>query len=116
MSKPIPGENIIELKPARLIVSSAEFIAGFVPPDYLIDGLVQRRFVYSLTAPTGPGKTAVALFLCACVALGRPIGEYQLEPGRVLYLAGENPDDVRMRWLAMAEAMEFDIDKIDVYF
>jgi AAA domain/Toprim domain len=100
----------------RLIVSSAEFIAGFVPPDYLIDGLVQRRFVYSLTAPTGTGKTAVALLLCACVALGRPVGEYQLERGRVLYLAGENPDDVRMRWLAMADAMGFDIAAIDVHF
>jgi AAA domain len=100
----------------RLILSSADFIAGFVPPDYLIDGLVQRRFVYSLTAPTGTGKTAVALLLCACVALGRPIGEYQLERGRVLYLAGENPDDVRMRWLAMADAMGFDIAAIDVHF
>jgi hypothetical protein len=99
-----------------LIVSSADFIAGFVPPDYLIDGLVQRRFVYSLTAPTGTGKTAIALLLTACVALGRSVGEYQLDRGRVLYLAGENPDDVRMRWLAMADAMDFDIRTIDVHF
>jgi hypothetical protein len=32
--------------PERLIKSSAEFLGGFVPPDYLIDGLVQRRFLY----------------------------------------------------------------------
>src|SRR5258705_6043372 len=114
MSKSIPGENVIELKPARLIVSSAEFIAGFIPPDYLIDGLVQRRFVYSLTAPTGTGKTAIALLLAASIGLGRQIGEYQIEPGPVLYLASANPDDVRMRWLAMADAMDFDIDKIEV--
>jgi len=100
----------------RLILSSAAFIAGFVPPDYLIDGLVQRRFIYSLTAPTGTGKTAVALLLCASVALGRPIAEYPVEQGRVLYLAGENPDDVRMRWLAMAQAMGFDIETIPVHF
>ncbi len=48
--------------------------------------------------------------------MGRPIGEYNVERGRVLYLAGENPDDVRMRWLAMADRMEFDIDAIDVHF
>lgn len=101
---------------AKLIVSSADFIAGFIPPDYLIDGLVQRRFCYSMTAPTGSGKTAVALLLSASVALGRPLGEYPLEQGRVLYLAGENPDDIRMRWLAMADVMEFDTDTIDVHF
>jgi hypothetical protein len=101
---------------AKLIVSSSEFIAGFVPPDYLIDGLVQRRFCYSLTAPTGSGKTAVALLLSAHVALGRSIGEYSLEQGRVLYLAGENPDDIRMRWLVMADRMGFDIGKIPVHF
>jgi AAA domain len=101
---------------AKLIVSSADFIAGFVPPDYLIDGLIQRRFCYSITAPTGSGKTAIALLLSASVALGLPIGEYNVERGRVLYLAGENPDDVRMRWLAMADSMEFDIGTIDVHF
>lgn len=109
-------EATTALASPTLIVTSADFIAGFIPPDYLIDGLVQRRFVYSLTAPTGTGKTAVALLLCAFVALGRSIGEYQLEQGRVLYLAGENPDDVRMRWLAMAEAMDFDINTVPVHF
>jgi RecA-family ATPase len=103
-------------KAQGLVVSSGDFIADFEPPDYLIDGLVQRRFIYSLTAPTGSGKTAVALLMCANVALGRGVGEYSVERGRVLYLAGENPDDIRMRWLAMADAMKFDIDKIDVHF
>src|ERR1035437_2271069 len=108
--------QIIRIERNTLIVSSADFVAGFVPPDYLIDGLVQRRFCYSLTAPTGSGKTAIALLLSASTALGRPIGEYFVERGRVLYLAGENPDDVRMRWLAMADSMKFDPAKIDVHF
>jgi hypothetical protein len=102
--------------PDKLIKSSAEFLADFIPPDYLIDGLLQRRFIYSMTAPTGSGKTAVALMFAAHTALGRAIGEYGLEGGRVLYFAGENPDDVRMRWLAMADHMDFDIGKIDVHF
>lgn len=99
-----------------LIVSSGEFTKDFVPPDYLIDGLIQRRFLYSLTAPTGAGKTAVALLIAAHVALGRTLGNLPLERGRVLYFAGENPDDLRMRWIAMAEHMGFDPDKIDVHF
>jgi hypothetical protein len=35
---------------------------------------------------------------------------------RVLYLAAENADDVRMRWIAFAQQMDFDIDTIEVYF
>lgn len=102
--------------PQRLVKSSAEFLAGFVPPDYLIDGLVQRRFLYSVTAPTGHGKTAVALLVSAHKALGLPIGKHDVDAGRVLYFAGENPDDVRMRWIALSERMGFDPETIDVHF
>ena len=34
----------------------------------------------------------------------------------MLYFAGENPDDVRMRWIAMAERLNFDADTIGVHF
>jgi predicted DNA-binding transcriptional regulator AlpA len=116
LAKLIEAAPMIGEAPSKLIVSSAEFLAGFIPPDYLIDGMLQRRFCYSLTAPTGSGKTAILLLMSASVALGRAIGEYQVEKGRVLYLAGENPDDVRMRWLAMADSMQFDPAQIDVHF
>jgi AAA domain-containing protein len=98
------------------ILSSAEFTAGFVPPDYVLDGILQRRFVYSFTGKTGGGKTAILTLLTASVGLGRPIGPHAIEQGRVLYFAGENPDDVRMRWVALAQQMDFDIGAIDVHF
>ena len=41
-------------------------------------------------------------------AWGSRSGKHQTEKGRVLYLAGENPDDIRMRWVAMADVMGFD--------
>lgn len=97
-------------------LGSGDFVAGFSPPDYLIDGIVQRRFIYSLTAKTGTGKTALALLMAASVALGQPIGGHEVAKGRVLYLAGENPEDIRARWLAMADQMEFDAAKVDVHF
>lgn len=77
---------------------------------------MQRRFLYSITAPTGHGKTAVALLISAHKALGLPIGKHDVDPGRVLYFAGENPDDVRMRWIALSERMNFDPKTIDVHF
>ena len=99
-----------------LIQSSAEFIDGFVPPDYLIDGILQKRFCYSLTAKTGTGKTAVMLRAAAHVALGRTIGDRRVERGKVLYFAGENPDDIRMRWIGLSQEMAFDPEEAEVYF
>ncbi len=101
---------------SRLIVPSRAFVADYVPPDYLLDGILRRRFVYSFTGYTGGGKTAVALLLSACVALGQSFGGREADKGRVLYLAGENDEDVRMRWIAMGEKMGFDADAIEVYF
>ena len=87
-----------------------------MPPDYFLDGILQRRFIYSLTGRTGSGKSAITLLISALAAVGRPLNERDLEHGRVLYLAGENPDDIRMRWLAMSDHMDFDVDDIDVHF
>jgi AAA domain len=113
-SDPPPNGGSQNITP--LLRSSAEFIAGFKPPDYLLDGILQRRFIYSFTARTGGGKSAVALLLTASVALGQPIGGREVQKGRALYFAGENPDDIRMRWIAEGQHMGFDPEQVDVYF
>jgi hypothetical protein len=100
----------------RLMQTSAEFVAGFTPPEYLWDGILQRRYCYSLTAITGHGKTAVALLLAMSVALERRLGGRDVERGRVLYFASENSVDVQSRWIAMAEHCGFDVNTIDVRF
>jgi len=91
-----------------LLVSSADFIAAFVPAEYLIDGIVQRRYFYSMTAQTGVGKTSIAMRWMAHVVAGRPIGDKEVQQGEVLYFAGENPDDVRARWLVLSREMGID--------
>jgi hypothetical protein len=98
------------------IISSGVLVKGFVAPDYHVEGVAQAGFVYSMTAMTGTGKTAVNLLLAAHTALGAPIDNREVRQGRVVYFAGENPDDVTMRWIAMAHHMEFDADTIDVHF
>jgi hypothetical protein len=98
------------------IKSSGEFVAGFVPPEYVVVGLLQRRFFYSLTGQTGAGKTAIMLLLSASVALGKPFAGKDTKPVRVLYLAAENADDVRMRWIAFAQNLDFDVADVEVYF
>jgi len=89
--------------PPKLAVSSAEFVAGFVPPDYLIIGWLQRRYIYSFTAATGDGKTAIALLIALSVSQGGKLGKLQCKKGAALYFAGENPTDVQGRWIATCD-------------
>jgi hypothetical protein len=111
---PMPPTSHLKSVPASplpdILTSSRDFIAGFVPPEFVIDGIIQRRYCYSMTSPTGVGKTAIGMRWMAHVVLGRPIGDREVQQGNVLYLAGENPEDVRARWLVLARDMGIDPD------
>ncbi|MDB5615925.1 AAA family ATPase [Tardiphaga sp.] len=112
-----PKLTVVPTEPLPdLIQSSGEFVRGFVPPDYLVDGVLQRRFVYSITAQTGVGKTAIAMLISAHVATGRKLGNLDVEKGCVLYFAGENPTDIQMRWLGSTQSMSIDPETTDVHF
>jgi hypothetical protein len=94
------------------MIPFGSFVKDYVPPSYLIKGMFQKRYIYALTAPTGFGKTAVAILLAMLVALGWPLHGREIKRGRVLYFAGENPDDIRARLIRQAE--EFEVEEPDV--
>lgn len=98
------------------VQSAAEFTADFVAPEYIIDGVVQRGRVYTLTAPTGSGKTAVMLYAAIAIATGLQFCGHEVEDGDVLFLAGENPDDVRARFIATMEFYSVDPNFCNVHF
>jgi hypothetical protein len=89
--------------PGWRIQSADEFTADFVSPEWLVDGVLQRGRLYTLTAPTGAGKTAAALYMGAALASGEEFCGKETEQGDVLFLAGENPDDVRARVIVAME-------------
>jgi hypothetical protein len=103
-------------EPLPLIQSSAQFVKDFQSPDYLIDGIIQKGRVYSLTARTHHGKTAVAMYLVARVARHLEISGRETAQGSVLFLAGENSDDIKARWLVLADHEKFDVNTIPVHF
>lgn len=97
-------------------LSMREFIKMFKPPDFLIEGMLQRRFVYSLTGQTGHAKSAVALYLAELVAApdrNLMFGKKRVAKGRVLYLVGENPDDICMRVIGAISKREPAPDPLD---
>ncbi|MEY9884967.1 AAA family ATPase [Bradyrhizobium sp. USDA 329] len=99
-----------------LLKSSGEFVAAYEPPDFLIDGILQRRYFYSLTAATGSGKTAIAMRVMGHVTAGRPLNGAAVEQGTTLYFAGENPTDVQARWLGLTRDMGISPDTTAVHF
>ena len=79
--------------------------------------MLQKSYlVNSLTARTGHGKTAIAMLLGVAVARGMPFHGKPVEQGGVLFLAGENPDDIRARYLALANHGGFEPDSIPFHF
>ncbi|MPZ39843.1 MAG: AAA family ATPase [Rhizobiales bacterium] len=107
-----PDNEMIQDAP-RVVLTLSEFLAGFEPPDCLIEGLLQHHRLYALTGMPGSGKTAVALLIAALVsdrAGGKKLGALEVEHGRVVYIAKENPVDIRMRLIGM----NVDPDKLDL--
>lgn len=98
------------------IYDSAEFLAEFKKPNYIVRKLLQHGYLYSFTSATGLGKTSIALSLAAHIGAGRDIGEIEVRQGNVLFMAGENPTDVQMRWAALLRHMRLKPEQVPVSF
>ncbi|QHO76251.1 hypothetical protein ACH79_30255 [Bradyrhizobium sp. CCBAU 051011] len=115
--EPLPDESKLNIgRPLPLLLSAEQFVAGFTPPAYLVDGILQRGYLYSLTARTGHGKTAVAMYVAQAIARGVPMHGNDVKQGTVLLLAGENPDDIRARFLVLADAYGFKAEDLKMRF
>jgi RecA-family ATPase len=97
------GKSTKSSGPFPQLLDAAAFMATFTNPDYLIDGIIQRGRVHALTSMTGHGKTAAALYFGCSIATGRNIGNIEVVQGEVVFLAGENPDDLCGRFHAACQ-------------
>jgi hypothetical protein len=101
---------LVETEAAALgtnVLSFADFCSAMEPPRYVWHRVLQTGCLYALTAKWGHGKTALMLSVAMHVAVGRELGGHSVDRQRVLYLCGENPEDVKLR--ARAAALKFDI-------
>jgi hypothetical protein len=108
-------ESEIKIPEMPDIITGTQFISEYQVIDFLVEGVIEERRLYSLTAPTGTGKTAVALALAESVALGVKFGGLHTKQAGVLFLAGENPADVRVRFMAMVDRNP-DLKDAPIYF
>jgi hypothetical protein len=90
--------------------TAAAFCAEYVPLSYTVEGIIRSASLYTLTAKTGAGKTGLNVVMALAVASGRAdILGREVAPGRVVYLACENPDDIRMRLKIAAFMLNIDL-------
>lgn len=100
--------------PHKLILTAEEFLSDYTPPNWVLEGVFQGGYLYTITARTGVGKTAVAMSLANAVSIGaEKWAGRDVRKGRVLYLAGENPDDLRLRYMGISRDNE---GKADIHF
>jgi len=96
------------------IQTLGQFTKDHVPPPFLINRMFQKGYVYSITAPTGYGKTTVIICVVDHIAAGQELHGRKVRKERVLYFAGENPDDIRARFIKVAENRGVDPADMDI--
>lgn len=79
------------------VIGLDQFTGEFAPPLYVWHHVLQVGCLYALTALWGGGKTAVALTIALHVATGQTLARHRISAGKVLFLCGENPEDVKLR-------------------
>jgi RecA-family ATPase len=98
-----PGEPI-EAAAAVEFRMAAAFCAEYVPISHVVEPFIRSSSLYTLTARTGAGKTALLIIMALAVATGRGkelLGR-EVERGRVAVIVAENPDGFRMRLMVTA--------------
>jgi hypothetical protein len=101
------------------VMAHAEFLDTFHALDYLVEGILQRGYIYALTGATGHAKSAIALVLAELIASpdrNAMFGKHKVEKGRVLYLVGENPIDICMRCHGAASFRQDDPRRDQLYW
>jgi len=93
-------------------VTAPDFVKGLVAPRSVVRGILRSGYLHSLSAPPNHGKTSIGLTIGAHVAIGRDLAGVKVAQEKVLYLAGENPDDVRARLVATCRHFSIDPEQL----
>lgn len=94
------------------VIGLDEFMDDMGAPFYVVQRMFQAGSLYAFTAAWGAGKTALSVSLAIHVATGREWAGRRVEKSRVLYLCGENPDDVKLRVRKTAEVFGIGKDEV----
>lgn len=92
----------------------SQAVRELLPPIYVLQQLIQKNHLYTLTARNNSGKTTWIVAVTRSVASGEPLGTLQSIKGRVLILSGENSADTNLKFRYLSEVEKVNLDNIDV--
>ena len=92
----------------------SQAVKELVPPVYVVQYLIQKEHLYTLTAKNNSGKSTFASAMVRSVANGDPFGEMQTFKGRVLLLSGENAADTNLKFRYLMDVEQVDLSNVDV--
>lgn len=90
----------------RLIRMGSE--GKVTPKDWLVKGILGQKELSVLFAPSGGGKSFVALDMAARIATGSTWFSHKIDKTGVLYVAGEGSTGFQHRMIAWAREMQID--------
>jgi hypothetical protein len=85
------------------IKTGATFAREYKPLEYVIDGILPKGTLTTITGPGNVGKTALGMLISGCVVNGQHFAGREVKQGHVLYASAENTTDFRHRYIAMRD-------------
>jgi len=73
--------------------------------DMVIEGMLEKSALLLVTGNSNSGKTTVLQYMALCISQGVRFGDHDVMPGPVLWIAGEDQFNVRVRFAATMERM-----------
>ncbi len=113
----IENETQKEFVEGFLIQGAKDAIASMSPREMLVENLLEKGTVVLVTGQSNSGKTTILQYLLLCISQGLKFGPHRTVQGRVLWIAGEDSYNARIRIAAMCTEYGVPIDSLnDSYF
>lgn len=106
----ILGDKNSPLSPTK---TALDLLSNLEPLEYLVENLIIKNRLYTLTARNNHGKNTIASLLMAAVSTGSKFSGLRTEKSRILFLSGENTYDALLKLEILAG--DIDLSMIDIY-